>query len=220
MDGELGYSGWDYLIFEDGFMRYLTFILCVMILAGCGTSDSQTDVQPTSTIEQTVSTPEQDATEEPTPIIFVRNTLPPTWTPAIEPELEEWVEETPAPTAQQVLSNRNDGVREEWTPVYVPTFVPECQSFTIVEPEDRFIEEESQPVITWSNFSPAILYQLRVFDEAGKDIHGVLSAENNYQIPEPVFEIAGAYGWTVTPLDGLGFPLCGEIGDYFIVGDL
>lgn len=203
-------------------MRYLALILCVMLLAGCGTNDSSSDVQPTAIIEDINTQPTDLAVaEEPTPVIFVRNTLPPTWTPVFEPEQESWIEETPTP--EQVSDDQQiDGVRAEWTPVFVPTFVSDCQNFSVVEveSEQRFVEVGYQPILTWHGFDGIALYRLRVFNESGTDVYSLLVKENSHQLPETVFDVDGVYGWTVTPLDRLGFPMCGEFGDYFIVGDI
>lgn len=200
-------------------MRYLTLILCVVMLVGCGTNRSEPDIQPTATVEESIIDSPEEATEEPTAIIFVRNTLPPTWTPVVEVEEETLVEAT-APPSVVTQDRVMEGVRAEWTPVFVPTFSAECQNFAVVEPEDRMVTIGYQPVLEWSAIDGVGLYRLRVFNEANVDVYNLLLDENTHQIPETVLTEFGVYGWTVTPIDRLGFPMCGDFGDYFIVADI
>ncbi len=203
-------------------MRYLTLILCVILLAGCGGNDDpQSDGQPTTAIEQlpTDAPDSATATEEPTPQIFVRNTLPPTWTPVFEPELDNWFEETATPNPASV-QRQQAGVRAEWTPVFVPTILPECTTFAISEAEEHFVSIGHQPVVGWSGLVNAKLYHLRVYDQFDQTVYEVLLTELQHQLPATVLTADGAYGWMVTPIDALGFPMCNGSGDYFIVGDL
>jgi hypothetical protein len=201
-------------------MRYLTLILCVIFLAGCrGNDDPQSNDQPTAVIEQAPTDAPEQVTEEPTVQVFVRNTLPPTWTP-VPLEQEDWFDptETPRPASEQ--RQQRAGVREEWTPVFVPTFVPECNDFTVSEVEERFVSIGHEPVLGWSAVFNAQLYHLRVFNEVDETIYERLLTDLYHQLPATLFTTDGVYGWTVTPLDALGFPMCLGSGDYFVVGDI
>lgn len=202
-------------------MRYLTLILCVILLAGCGSNDDpQPQAQPTAVIEQPETDAPTQATEEPTPQIFVRNTLPPTWTPVVDFEQENWLNETPTPDVINRQTSQRDGVREEWTPVFVPTFTPECSTFSVSEADNRFINVGDQPIVGWSGLVLAELYQLRVFDQYDQLVYQNLLNELQHQLPATTFLADGVYGWIVTPLDALGFPMCDGSGDYFVVGDI
>lgn len=188
-------------------MRYLTrptllLIVCVLI-AACD-SGAQPQALPTL-VPDSLATPTDAPTTEsitetaqPSATLFVRRTLPPTWTPVDT--------DTPEPTSTPRIDTPAPTVLNE-----VPS---ECNNFTVdtVNSQTTFALGAA-PKISWTPVSGAVRYWIIVSDTIGNVLRNdIYVAETSYNLPPELFELGKFYGWTVAPIDSVGQQMCYEVG--------
>jgi hypothetical protein len=202
--------------------KFLIFVGLMMLLAGCqgGGSSSPTAIpagadSQDSTLLDSESMGQEDV-EQSTPVPSVRQPLPPTWTPT--PRADDVGGLTSENSAQgQPTVAVASGVRAEWTPVFEPTYVPECTNFIALEPQTRDLLLRDGATVAWSPMTGTALYRFVLFDEEERPVLRELLYGTSFEIAPGIFPRGGIYGWSVEALDSLGFPMCPPRGDYFIV---
>ncbi len=160
-------------------------------------------------------TPTLESAVTPTRLVPVENVdtgatpLPPTWTPgrrsSVTPVLTE---STAVPTSSPAPT---------WTPL--PSFTPLpaiCAQLTAIG-EDSSTKVGQALLVQWTPIPGIETYRIDLRHPGGGLVMTQLVAGTSFEFSGDLFTVAGAYGWSVSPLDSTGEDTCYPTGAEIIV---
>ncbi len=180
-------------------MRVWLLIVIVGAMTGCAGQEAATNTPAPPAQENATLVPtEGAATDAPT---LVRPTLPPTWTPGIQP----------TPTLAPFVTLTPDGTLDALRAL--PTF-PACGSFVVDLSRTPQVFAHQQPLtVVWGAAAGADVYRVSLFDVSGQTVFVDTTRDTSYTFPGSLFFFGGYYGWEVRPFDSVGIQFCMPIGD-------
>ena len=173
-------------------------LLIVGLLAGCSGQAAPTETPAPPTAADSTPEAAPAATNEP---VLDRPTLPPTWTPDLQP----------TPTLTPFLTLTPDGTLDALRAL--PTF-PACGGFLVDFSRTAQVYAHQQPVtVAWGGAAGADTYRVTLFDTSGQSIFADATRDTTYTFPGNLFFFGEFYGWEVRPFDSTGIQYCMPIGD-------
>jgi hypothetical protein len=135
------------------------------------------------------------------PALLERPTLPPTWTPDLQP----------TPTITPFLTLTPDGTLDALRAL--PTF-PACGGFVVDFSRTAQVYRHQQPVtVAWGAAAGVDIYRVTLFDISGEVIFADATRDTTFTFPGNLFSFGNFYGWEVRPFDSTGIQYCMPIGD-------
>jgi hypothetical protein len=174
--------------------RIIGIAIFALALVGCGSQ------QPTEALPTLIPTPQPAAAATNTPVATVaptevpvdRATLPPTWTPSIEPTDTT----VPATNTSVPLS----------TPI--PTLVA-CGPFDVDRDKSASTFTVGTPTqVFWTPVQGAVRYRIGVIGDFNQEIFFDYAVDANYTFKPDLFEAGKQYLWKVYPEDSLARQMC------------
>lgn len=180
-------------------MHALALLLIVALLAGCDGQAVPTETPALPPLAD--STPEASPASTSEPVLLDRPTLPPTWTPDLQP----------TPTLTPFLTLTPDGTLDALRAL--PTF-PACGGFLVDFGRTAQVYTHQQPVtIAWGAAAGADTYRVTLFNTSGQSVFADTTRDTTYTFPGDLFFFGEFYGWEVRPFDSAGIQYCMPIGD-------
>lgn len=175
-------------------------IFLALVLAGCtGQVPPAATPAPPTVGDSAPTTPPDVPTSDPG--LLVRPTLPPTWTPDLQP----------TPTITPFLTLTPDGTLDALRAL--PTF-PACGTFVIDYSRTAQVFSHQQPVtVAWGAAAGADVYRVSLFGTSGEVIFADATRDTTFTFPGNLFFFGNFYGWEVRPFDSTGIQYCMPIGD-------
>ncbi len=177
-------------------------VIAIFVFAVAGCAPQAAEVLPTF-----IPTPQPAAaaTETPPPTVaptevpVERATLPPTWTPSVEPSL------TPIPVTDTPIPL--------WTPI--PTLIA-CGPFDVDRDKSAAKFTAGTPIqVFWTPIQGAVRYRISVIGDFNQEIFFDYAVDSNYTFKSDLFEAGKQYLWKVYPEDSLARQMC-----FAVAGDL
>ncbi len=183
--------------------RILGIAIFVFAVAGCGPQATEVlptliaTPQPAAAATETPKTP--IPTVAPTQVPVDRATLPPTWTPSVEP-------------TDTVIPPTNTSVPLS-TPI--PTLVA-CGPFDVDRDKSASTFKVGTPTqVFWTPVQGAVRYRIGVIGDFNQEIFMDYAVDANYTFKPDLFEAGKQYLWKVYPEDSLARQMC-----FAVAGDL
>ncbi|MAS34174.1 MAG: hypothetical protein CL610_09210 [Anaerolineaceae bacterium] len=184
--------------------RYLLIIITFAFLAGCAPQPAQQS-NPTESPDADLpaaATDTPDVTATATATVAQRSTLPPTWTPGVQP------------TVTVAAVNTSSGPTQvPPTTVPQPTLPEACNSFAVdIEQTPRNYQAGQDVTVYWTPVDGSEFFFVALTDNTAQVIFEDYTDDTSYTFPADQFEAGEFYGWQAYPINAIGNQMCLSIG--------
>jgi hypothetical protein len=180
--------------------RIIAIVILGLVVTGCGsqTPEALPTLIPTQTPLPAATNTTVPAVT-PTDDLSDRPTLPPTWTPFVEPT------DTIAPPTETPLPESTA----------IPTLVA-CGPFDVDRNKSAATFTVGQPTqVYWVPVQGAARYRISVLDAFNQEIFSDFAIDPTYTFKPDQFEAGKHYAWKLYPIDTLGRQMC-----FAVTGDM